>query len=47
MLRIIVGLLFFCHGSQKVFGLFDRNTKRGWVCITISINANTASLTPP
>jgi len=22
LLRIIVGLLFFCHGSQKVFGLF-------------------------
>ena len=22
LLRIIVGLLFFCHGVQKVFGLF-------------------------
>jgi putative oxidoreductase len=22
LLRIVVGLLFFCHGLQKVFGLF-------------------------
>jgi putative oxidoreductase len=22
LLRIVVGLLFFCHGAQKVFGLF-------------------------
>jgi putative oxidoreductase len=22
IMRIIVGLLFFCHGAQKVFGLF-------------------------
>ena len=22
LMRIIIGLLFFCHGAQKVFGLF-------------------------
>ena len=22
LLRIVIGLLFFCHGAQKIFGLF-------------------------